>query len=479
MLHPRVRSIFTVLVVPVLAGAACVLDLSPRDPEEGGGSTGWEFSSSSHSTGISSSATDPSTSTGRTSTSAAETSATTGSASTAGGSEECTEFTGATGSHASGSSGATADPGSSDETATDSTGATCDGVVASSDDTGPDPVVADFILGADISSVHERNDTFRDTDGEIKSIFELLKNHGFNYLRVKTFVDPMAPYGYASNFNGCIGFTEPFSDKDHVIAFGKQIKDADMGFLLNFHYSDVWADPGNQLIPQAWRGSETIDELAEHVRAYTADVVTTAIAAGARPDMVQIGNEITPGMLMHVPGPHTDCWGNYPVPAPLGGAAGNANWPNLAALLIAGIEAVRAVDPSIKVMLHLENTDDPAGIRWWLGNALSLGVDFDVLGLSCYTTYQGEPTVWESTFEGLARDYPDLEFVIAEYNPARTEANLMIRNLHGGRGLGTFFWEPTRSGSWGASMFHPEDGILVANEADFAEFDALRPQLGL
>src|SRR5690606_29884500 len=113
----------------------------------------------------------------------------------------------------------------------------------------------------------------------------------------------------------------------------------------------------------------------------------------------------------------------------------------------------------IKVMLHLENTDDPAGIRWWLGNALSLGVDFDVLGLSCYTTYQGEPTVWESTFEGLARDYPDLEFVIAEYNPARTEANLMIRNLHGGRGLGTFFWEPTRSGSWGASMFHAEDGI--------------------
>src|SRR5690606_8180859 len=125
--------------------------------------------------------------------------------------------------------GEISDTEGSDGTTTDSTATTSNEEDASSSDTGPEPVAPHFILGADISSVHERNDTFRDTDGEIKSVFELFKNHGFNYIRVKTFVDPMAPYGYASNFNGCVGFTEPFSDKDHVIAFGKQIKDADMG----------------------------------------------------------------------------------------------------------------------------------------------------------------------------------------------------------------------------------------------------------
>lgn len=334
-----------------------------------------------------------------------------------------------------------------------------------------------FILGADISSVHEGQYTFRDTDGQTKSVFDLLKNHGFNYIRVKTFVDPSAPYGYASTANGCSGFPEPYSDRDHVVAFGRQIKDAGMGFLLDFHYSDVWADPGNQIIPQAWRNSATIEELAEHVHAYTTDVITTAIAQGARPDMVQIGNEITPGMLMHVPGPSTDCWGNNPSPAPIGGST--SNWDHLAMLLDAGSSAVREVDPNIKVMLHIENTDDLDGVQWWVQNARDQGVDFDVLGLSCYTAFQGQPDVWENTFEALASQYPELEFVIAEYNPERTAANLVMRGLPGGRGLGTFFWEPTRSGEWGDAMFTWEGDTLVADEAAFAEFDALLPQLGL
>lgn len=115
-----------------------------------------------------------------------------------------------------------------------------------------------FILGADISSVQESNTTFRDTDGQTKSIFALLKNHGFNYIRLKTFVDPNAPYGYASSANGCAGLSEPYGDRDHVVAYGKQAKAAGMGFLLNFHYSDVWADPGNQIIPERWRGASSI-----------------------------------------------------------------------------------------------------------------------------------------------------------------------------------------------------------------------------
>jgi arabinogalactan endo-1,4-beta-galactosidase len=343
---------------------------------------------------------------------------------------------------------------------------------------GPTPTAApQFLLGADISSVQESQVRFTDTDGQNKSIFTLLASHGFNAIRLKTFVEPSAAYGYSSQENGCSGLSEAYGDKSHVIDFGKQAKAAGMQFLLDFHYSDTWADPGNQIIPEQWRSASTIVELAGYVKAYTADVIQEAVSAGARPDMVQIGNEITPGMLMHVPGEATDCWGNNPSSAPIGGST--SNWDNLATLLKAGIEGVREVDSGIQIMLHVENTDDLEGVRWWVDNARSRGVEFDVLGLSCYSAFQGEPSVWQETFETMAGEHPDLKFVIAEYNPNRTEANQIVKNLPNGQGLGTFFWEPTRSGEWGEALFTWEGGTAIAKAAEFAEFDQLRIELGL
>jgi len=334
-----------------------------------------------------------------------------------------------------------------------------------------------FALGADISSTQESDLTYRDVDGTEMPLLEVLKNHGFNYARLKTFVDPSAPYGYASSANGCPGLPEPYGDRDHVVAFGKQIKQAGMGFLLDFHYSDVWADPGNQIIPQAWRGAASVAQLAALMKAYTTDVIQTAIDAGARPDMVQIGNEITGGILKHIPGPDTDCYGNDPDDAPFGGSA--AKWDDFATLLKAGIAGVREVDPTIEIMLHIENTNDVNGVRWWVDSALARGVSFDVLGLSCYVAYQGQPTVWQATLGDLATRYPSLKFAIAEYNPERTRANRMVRALPDGRGVGTFFWEPTRGGSWGNPLFDIEGTTATANAGDFAEFDALRSQLGI
>lgn len=334
-----------------------------------------------------------------------------------------------------------------------------------------------FILGADISSAQESTASYVDTDGQTKPLLDVLKNHGFNYIRLRTFVDPGAPYGYASSANGCTGKSEDYGDQAHVIAFGQQIKAAGLGFLLNFHYSDVWADPGNQIIPEAWRAASDIDALAALVSSYTQQVLTAAVAAGARPDMVQVGNEITPGMLVHVPGPDTDCWGNNPSSSAVNGSV--ANWDQLATLLKAGITAVREVDPAIKIMLHIENTDEPSGVRAWVQNALSRGVEFDVLGLSCYTAFQGQPSVWQDTFEQMADEFPQLQFAIAEYNPARTDANLLMKDLPDGRGLGTFFWEPTLSGEWGDALFTWQGNQQIANEEDFAEFDELLPSLGL
>ncbi|MFA6343100.1 MAG: glycosyl hydrolase 53 family protein, partial [Fibrobacteraceae bacterium] len=133
----------------------------------------------------------------------------------------------------------------------------------------------DYILGADISKFQEyesRGIKFYDTDGVEKSIFDILKNHGFNYVRLKTFVSPSATYGYAASGCGETS-TEAFGDKAHVIAYAQKVKVAGMGFSLDIHYSDNWADPSKQIIPERWRSVTTIEALADSVYAYTYDLV--------------------------------------------------------------------------------------------------------------------------------------------------------------------------------------------------------------
>jgi arabinogalactan endo-1,4-beta-galactosidase len=196
--------------------------------------------------------------------------------------------------------------------------------------------------------------------------------------------------------------------------------------------------------------------------------------------MVQIGNEITPGLLIHVPAanPNPDQWGNIDkLTNSVNGST--ANFANLATLLRAAAEGVRSVDPTIKIMIHVENTKNLPAVRNYVEQILERGVEFDVLGLSCYTVYQGQPAVWEDTFTQLAASFPDISFAIAEYNPERTRANQIMRELPDGRGLGTFLWEPTQSGAWGASLFSLVGDSYRANATDFEEIDELRPSLGL
>jgi len=346
--------------------------------------------------------------------------------------------------------------------------------------TAPPP----FMLGADISSVQEASDagaTFVDTDGETKDLLEILANHGFNYVRLRAFVDPGALYGYA-NPNGQAQFVkaESYCDTEHTLKLARQVKAAGMGFLLDLHYSDNWADPGKQVIPSAWRSVASITELATRVEEYTKDVVQTLVDGGARPDMVQIGNEITPGLLIQVPSadPQADQWGNMnKLTNTVNGSVSNFN--NVATLLKAGVSGIHAVDPSIKTMLHIENTKSFPAVRDWVNQVRSRGVKLDVLGLSCYTSYQGSPAIWEDTFEQLAKNLNDISFVIAEYNPERTRANEIMQALPNGRGLGTFFWEPTQSGSWGNALFAIAGSSYVADADAFEEFDALKISLGL
>lgn len=334
--------------------------------------------------------------------------------------------------------------------------------------------ISKFMLGADISSVPEALDlgaSYVDTDGEEKPILQILGDHGFNSIRLRTFVDPMAAYGYAYGDGGACRKAKSYCDLAHTLEFAKQIKAARMGFLLNFHYSDNWADPGKQIIPEAWRDAQSIEELAAFLKDYTKEAIETLVEGGARPDVVQIGNEITPGMLIHVPTSQTDCWGNDSARNALGGST--SNWGHLATLLRAGIEGVKEVDPTIQIMLHLENTESPAGVTEWVENAQDLDVRFDILGLSCYPAYQGEPAGWKATFTELAERFPQLSFVVAEFGPEARSVIEMLSELPDNRGVGAFHWEPTQSGTWGGAMFLPTGDVYFAQEEPFSTYDAL------
>jgi arabinogalactan endo-1,4-beta-galactosidase len=258
----------------------------------------------------------------------------------------------------------------------------------------------------------------------------------------------------------------------------QQVKAAGMKLLLDFHYSDTWADPSKQVIPEQWRSINTIDDLAQAVKNYTTEVLTEMKSADVLPDMVQIGNEITPGLLIHIPTTDSDCFGNNSTVNQ--GVNGSVdNWNNLATLLKAGINGVKQVDDNIDIMLHVENTQDKEGVAQWVNKAIEYSVDFDVLGLSAYERWQGPSTEWEESINSLANSFPELEFSIAEYNPQGRLLNDIMFNLPEQRGLGTFFWEPLLSGGWGQSMFVKTGNVYTAKADSFLIFDNIVEDYGL
>jgi arabinogalactan endo-1,4-beta-galactosidase len=338
-------------------------------------------------------------------------------------------------------------------------------------------LAASYFIGADVTFVQadEANGAIY-SDGARKDIFELLKDHGFNYVRLRTFVNPRAADGYDQQ-NG-------YADLAHTITFGRRVKDAGLGFLLNFHYSDNWADPGKQCVPIAWQGMALAD-MVQALHDYTKDAVSKLVAAGARPDMVQLGNGITPGLLLHV------CDGSGTPTGPSAVNGGVASWTNLAMFLKAGAAAVREVDPGIQIVLHIDRGGDKpqdtpgAALQTsidWTTSALAAGVPFDILGESAYQLYQGDPSDdaatasdWASTFGGIAAHFPDLRLMAVEYGPMQRQINDVVYGLPGGRGIGTFDWEPTHAGAWntGHALFSATGNTYDAT-ADLALFDAMK-----
>jgi arabinogalactan endo-1,4-beta-galactosidase len=289
-----------------------------------------------------------------------------------------------------------------------------------------------YIFGADISSVQAaeaRGITTYSDNGVQKDVLHVLKDHGFNYVRLRVFNDPTARSPQGAPYS-----TVGFCDLPHTIAMARRVKALDMGLLIDFHYSDSWADPGKQYTPVAW-ANLPFDQLVTTMHDWTADAIRQFKAAGAEPDIVQIGNEITPGLMID----H-------------GGSA--RDWVQLGRLLKAGIGAVKSVDPNILCMLHIDRGGSNPATRNWVDNALAQGVAFDILGESCYPNpnWQGPPDGWRANFNSLVKQYPQLYFVIAETSYETAQANDIMHSLPNHRGLGTFIWEPTQNGN-GQSLF--------------------------
>ncbi|HET9430113.1 MAG TPA: beta-galactosidase GalA [Chitinophagaceae bacterium] len=270
------------------------------------------------------------------------------------------------------------------------------------------------MLGADISFLPEleaKGMKFSDNGAE-KDAIHILKDHGFNYVRLRIFNDPARDSGYSPK--------KGFCDLEHTKKMAKRVKEAGLKLLLDFHYSDYWADPGKQYKPAAWRGL-SFENLKKAVYDYTRNIIQELKDQGTSPDMVQIGNEINHGII----------WPEGHV----------SNLDSLAQLLNAGTAAVKAVDPAVIMMLHVALGGQNDESVFFIDNMIARGVPFDVIGQSYYPK-------WHGTLDDLRDNLTDLvkrygrDVILVEYSALKNEVNKITFELPGGKGKGTCIWEP-------------------------------------
>ena len=311
----------------------------------------------------------------------------------------------------------------------------------------------DFMMGADVSMLAQ-------IEANEEDCLKILKDHGVNWIRLRIWNDPTDSTG--------AGLGGGNNDLERTVAIAKRAKAMGLKFLLDFHYSDWWADPGQQNKPKAWEGLNS-EQLQQAVYDYTAEVIQTLAKAGAMPDMVEIGNEVNDGMLW--PDGKITKQGSEKV----GGYDGFAN------LLKHGIQAVRDNDPNnakpakkVKIMIHLANGGDNNLYRTIFDELTKRNVDFDIIGLSYYSYWHGPLDQLVSNMNDISERYHK-NVVIAETAYAFTSedadghANLFgelaqnsggykatlqgqatamrdvmaaVAQVPNARGLGIFYWEP-------------------------------------
>lgn len=293
------------------------------------------------------------------------------------------------------------------------------------------------MLGADVSTAQRALDLgakYYDASGAAKDPLDILKGLGVNYVRLRVWNNP------ASGYN----------NKAKVLSYAKQVKAKGLKLLVDFHYSDTWADPGNQNKPAAWSG-HTIGQLQTDVYNYTYDVCTSLKSQGTTPDSVQIGNEINVGML----------WNE--------GKVVNNDFTNLSLLLKSGYNATKACNSGTQVIIHTADADSDANARWFYDGIKAKGVSWDITGLSYYCPWHGTIANMGSVVADMKSRYGK-DVVIAETAYPFTSANAdstansitsgcsgyplswqgqadnftAVQNAARSNGaIGVFYWEPT------------------------------------
>ena len=291
-----------------------------------------------------------------------------------------------------------------------------------------------FAKGADISWLPQMEATgykFYNDAGVQEDCFKILKDHGINAVRLRTWVNPSD-----DKINGHCSAAE-------TVAMAVRAKQNGMRVMINFHYSDSWADPGKQHKPAAWKDLN-FSELKIALYDYTLDVMKQLKSAGISPEWVQVGNEIPGGMLL--PEGSTD------------------NWQQLAQLLNAGYDAVKAVSPSSKIVLHVDQGNHNEKFRWWFDNAAKHNVKYDVIGMSYYPWWlEGKPD-YTLSINDLGNNMDDMaarygkEVMVVEVGGEDTQAQntydmlvaviKKVKAVPGKKGLGVMYWEPQGARSW-------------------------------
>ena len=280
-----------------------------------------------------------------------------------------------------------------------------------------------FANGADIGWLTQLESfgyTYEDETRTEMDALQILKNHGINSIRIRTFVNPtISSTTLGVGNNGQAG----------SIALARRVDAMGFRIMIDFHYSDTWADARHQSIPAAW-ASDSFTQLENHVYNYTVSFMQALAASGIHPEWVQVGNEIDRGMLLPM---------------------GSTSHPRqLAYLINCGYNAVKAVSPSTKVIVHLSGASELGHFETFLDGLLPYGIRFDVIGASYYDG-PGTVSTVASNMRILASHYnkPVMICEIGHSSYDRTGSYddvksiiQALKNLPGNSGLGVFYWEP-------------------------------------
>lgn len=289
-----------------------------------------------------------------------------------------------------------------------------------------------FAKGADVGWLPQMEATgykFYDSDGNEKDCLQLLKDRGMNSIRLRVFVNP--------NEDKASGHCS----KEETITMALRAQKMGMRVMIDFHYSDSWADPAKQNKPAAW-ANHTFPELLNDVYNHTFDVISSLKKAGVTPEWVQIGNEIPGGML----------WPD----------GSTNNWVQLGQLLNKGYDAVKKVDQKIKVIVHVDEGNNNAKFRTFFDNATAQKVRYDVIGLSYYPYWIKKD--YSQTIADLQFNLNDMasrygkEVMIVEVggedDKIQNTFELLVatikavKNVPNNKGIGVLYWEPQGARSW-------------------------------